>query len=92
MTQQYIVGEFSAFLGDLAPVPDELLGSALQTLRCEVETSPVSRLHLLTQQALVLTGAISWKTLQEGDMRRFCREVDTAVAFRQFVASANLLR
>jgi len=91
MTQQYMVGEFSAFLGELPPVPDELLGSALQTLRREVEESPVWSLHLLTQRALALTEAISWVTLEQGDMQRFCRGVDTAVAFRHFVASANLL-
>ncbi len=33
MTAQYIVGEFSALLGDLLPVPDEGLCGALDELR-----------------------------------------------------------
>ncbi len=44
MTTQYIVGEFSALLGDLLPVPDDLLCGALRDLQHEVEASPVSRL------------------------------------------------
>ena len=92
VTQQYIVGEFSALLGELSAVPyDEPLGRALQALRHEVEACAASRLHLLTPRALALTAAISWVTFEEGDMERFCRSVDTAVGFRHFVASANLL-
>lgn len=37
MTRQYIVGEFSALLGDLLPVPDDVLCGALLDLQREVE-------------------------------------------------------
>jgi hypothetical protein len=91
MTVQYIVGEFSAFLGDLLPVPDEVLSGALHDLRREVEASPVARLHALAGRAISLTDAICWVTLERGDMTRFCRDVETAVALRQFTISAKLL-
>jgi len=91
MTLQYIVGEFSALLGDLMPVPDEGLRGALYDLRREVEESPVSRLHALARRATRLTDVICWVTLERGDMTRFCRDVETAVALRQFTICAKLL-
>lgn len=91
MTVQYIVGEFSAILGDLLPVSDEVLSRALHDLRREVEASPVARLHALAGPAISLTDAICWVTLERGDMTRFCRDVETAVALRQFTVCAKLL-
>ena len=91
MTVQYIVGEFSALLGDLLPVPDEVLSAALHDLRREVEATPVARLHTLAGRAISLTGVICCLTLERGDMTRFCRDVATAVALRQFTISAKLL-
>jgi len=91
MTVQYIVGEFSALLGDLLPIPDEVLCGALYDLRREVEESPVSRLHMLARRAIRLTDMICWVTLERGDMTGFCRDVETAVALRQFTISAKLL-
>ncbi len=91
MTAQYIVGEFSALLGDLLPVPDERLCGALYDLRREVEESPVSRLHLLARRATRLTDVICWVTRERGDTTRFCRDAETAVALRQFTISAKLL-
>ncbi|TMD04190.1 MAG: hypothetical protein E6J01_13815 [Chloroflexi bacterium] len=89
MTRQ--VGEFSALLGDLLPVPDDLLCGALRDLQREVEASPVSRLHVLARRAISLTDVVCWVTLERGNMMRFCRDVDTAVALRQFTVSAKLL-
>lgn len=91
MTTQYIVGEFSALLGDLLPVPDDELCGALHALQQEVEASPVSRLHMLAKRAISLTDVICWVTLERGDMTQFCRDVDTALALRQFSLSAKLL-
>jgi hypothetical protein len=91
MTVQYIAGEFSALLGDLLPVPDEGLSGALQDLRREVEDSPVSRLDMLVGRATRLTDVICWVTLERGEMTRFCRDVETAIALRQFTICAKLL-
>lgn len=91
MTEQYIIGELSSLLADLQPAPDELLGGALRDLRREVEASPVSKLPPLAQHAITLTDRICWVTLGRGDVARFCRDVDTAVALREVAVSANLL-
>ncbi len=91
MTVRYIAGEFSALLGDLLPVPDEVLCGALYDLRREVEESPVSRLHILARRATRLTDVICWVTLERGDMTRFCHDVETAVALRLFTICAKLL-
>ncbi len=91
MTVQYIVGEFSALLGDLLPIPDEALGGALFDLRREVEESPVSKLHMLARRATRLTDVICWVTLERGDMTRFCHDVETAVGLRQLTICAKLL-
>jgi hypothetical protein len=90
MTQQYIIGEFSALLGDLL-VPHAVLDSALRDLRLQVEVSHLSGLHVLARRAINLTDAICWVTLEQGDLRIFCRDVEAAVALREFVICANLL-
>lgn len=89
MTTRYIVGEFSALLGDLLPVPDDLLCSALRDLQREVEASPVSKLHVLARRAISLTDVICWVTLERGNMTRFCRDVETAVALRESRSALN---
>ncbi|HYM50864.1 MAG TPA: hypothetical protein VET65_09890 [Candidatus Limnocylindrales bacterium] len=91
MTKQYLVGELSSLLACLLPVPDESLGNALRDLRREVEAGPVSSLPPLARQAVTLTDLICWVTLERGDVARFCRDVDTAVALREFALSADLL-
>ncbi len=48
MTTQYIVGEFSALLGDLLPVADGLLCGALLDLQREAEASPCRDFKLLS--------------------------------------------
>jgi hypothetical protein len=90
MTQQYIVGELSALLAGLQPAPDEL-GEAVSNLRHEVEFGPLPKLSVLAREALALTDMICWVTLEQGDVSGFRRYADTAVALREFTASANLL-
>jgi hypothetical protein len=91
VTEQYLIGELSALLADLQPVPDESLAAALHSLRREVEAGPPARLAPLAQQALDLTEMICWVTLERGDVALFCRDVDAAVGLREFATSANLL-
>ncbi len=91
MTQQYIVGEFSALLAGLQPVTGELLGEAVGDLRHEVEFGPLPMLPRLAREAMTLTDMICWVALEQGDMSGFRRYADAAVALREFTASANLL-
>jgi hypothetical protein len=91
VTQQYIVGELSALLAGLQPVPDELLGEAVSNLRHEVEFGPLPKLSVLAREAVTLSDMICWVALEQGDVSGFSRYADTAAALREFTASANLL-
>jgi hypothetical protein len=91
MTQQYIVGEFSSLLAELQPAPGQLLASAVDDLRREVEIGPRTQLPWLAQEALILADTICWNALDQGDAKGFCRYAGTAVALRDFTVSANLL-
>jgi hypothetical protein len=91
LTQQYIVGEFSSLLEELQPVPSARLGNALNDLRRDVELGSLPMLPRLAQEAMTLTDAICWVSLEQGDLNGFSRYVSTAVALREFTVSANLL-
>jgi hypothetical protein len=91
MTQQYIAGEFSALLAGLQPVHVGLVGQAVKRLRHEVEFGPLPMLPQLAREALALTDMTCWVSLEHGDLSGFRRGADTAVALREFAASANLL-
>ena len=91
MTQQYIVGEFSALLAGLQPVTGELLGEAVGDLRHEVEFGPLPMLPRLAREAMTLTDMICSVALEQGDLSGFSRYVAAAVALREFTVSANLL-
>ena len=91
MTQQYIAGEFSALLAGLQPVDVGLMGQAVNHLRHEIEFGPLPMLPQLAREALALTDMTCWVSLEHGDLSGFRRCADTAVALREFAASANLL-
>jgi hypothetical protein len=91
MTQQYILGEFSALLAELQPVNGELLGEAVCNLRHEIEFGPLPMLPRLAREAMTLTDMICWVALEQGDVSSFRRYADAAIALREFTASANLL-
>ena len=91
MTEQYLVGEFSSLLGELQPVPDAQLASALRDLRRQVEACPPCRLSCLARQAITLTDVICWRTFEGGDVGRFCQEIETVVRLEEFAINANLL-
>jgi hypothetical protein len=89
MTQQYLIGQFSSLLGDLQPAPAGWL-AAVHDLRREVESSPLPVLPQLAHKAMDLTDMICWAALEQGDVGGFCRYAETAVALREFTASAGL--
>jgi hypothetical protein len=91
MTQDYLIGELSALLGDLQPGTDGHLGSALQHLRHRVEHVPVWRLAPLAREAMSLAGVVCWVALERGDLVQFAHEVNAAAALRDFTDCANLL-
>ncbi len=91
MTQQYLVGEFSALLGDLERTAAEWQ-PAVHGLRREVESSPVATLPEFADEATELIDTICWAALQRGDVTRFCSCAKTAAALGDFIESAGFLR
>jgi len=91
VTQQYIVGEFSALLAGLYPAPDEMLRDAVGDLRHQVEFSPLSAFPRLAEEALHLTDTICWAALERGDAAAFRRCAGAALALRDFGVDAGLL-
>ena len=78
MTQQYLIGQFSALLEELQPPPGEWLASAVYDLRQEVESSPVQMLPRLAHTAMDLTDVICWTALERGDAAGFYRYAKAA--------------
>jgi hypothetical protein len=91
VTQQYIVGEFSALLGDLQRIPGGEL-AAVRELRREVESSPLQILPRLAREAMNLTDMICLAALEQGDVSGFRDCARTAVALGEFTDNARLLR
>ena len=91
MTQQYLIGQFSVFLGELQPPPGEAMADAVRDLRREVETSSLQMLPELAREAMRLTDVICWGALERGDPRGFCRYADAAVALGEFADSAGFI-
>jgi hypothetical protein len=90
MTQQYIIGELSALLGEFQPPPGERLAAAVHALRREVESSSLATLPWLAHQAMDLTDAICWAALEQGDSSAFCRNAKAGFALGEFTDSAGL--
>lgn len=90
MTQQYIVGEFSALLGDLQPAPGEWV-AAIDDLRRAVESSPLPMFPALAHDALSLTDMVCWAALERGQVNAFVGYAKTAVALREFAENARLM-
>ena len=91
MTQQYIIGQFSALLEDLQPAPGEALALAIHDLRRQVESSPLAALPALAHEAMSLTDVVCWSALERGDPNGFCRYAKAAFALGEFADSAGLL-
>jgi hypothetical protein len=91
MTQQYLIGQFSALLEELQPAPGDWLAGAVRDLRREVESSSVQTLPRLAHQALDLTDVICWAALERGDCSGFGRYAKAAAALGDFTDSAGLV-
>ncbi len=88
MTQQYIIGQFSALLGELQPPPGECLAAAVHDLRRDVEAAPLPMLPKLAREAMNLTDTICWEALERGDPNGFGRYANAAVALGEFADNA----
>jgi hypothetical protein len=90
MTQQYLLGQFSALLGDLERTVAEWQ-PAVHDLRREVEFSPLAMLPELADKVMALTDAICWAARQRGDVTRFRSCAKAAAELGEFIDSAGRL-
>jgi hypothetical protein len=90
MTQQYLLGQFSALLEDLERTAAEWQ-PAVDGLRREVESSPLAMLPELADTVMELTDTICWAALQRGDVTRFRSCAKAAAELGEFIDSAGLL-
>jgi len=91
LTQQYIVGELSSLLAEFESARDGFLRDAVGSLRHEVESSSLSILPQLAQEALDLTDLICRSALEQRDADAFCRSLAAASALGDFGVAAGLL-
>ena len=91
MTQQYLVGQFSALLADLERTAAEWQ-PAVHGLRRDVESSPVAMLPELADEVTELIDTICWAALERGDVPRFSSCAKAAAALGEFTDSAGFLR
>lgn len=90
VTQQYIVGQFSALLEELQ-LPSGEWFATVRRLRSEVESCPLSMLPRLAQEAMGLTDRICWSAVERGDVSSFCGYSRSAAALGEFLDNAGLL-
>lgn len=92
MTQEYLVGELSARLGQLQAAAQ--LPAACEDvarLRRRVENGPVTWLPGELTQALALAEQMCWDSLSRGDAWAFDRQAALCADLRLFGACAGLI-
>lgn len=92
MTQQYLAGELSVLLAQLAAVAtsprsrETALG-----LRRLAETVPVSDLAFVVAGALALGDELCWESLESGSAAAFAEQAGIGAELREFGVSSRLL-
>jgi hypothetical protein len=90
MTRQYLVGEFSAILGDLQDAGiDEVARGEVHRLRRQVEALPPTMLATPLIRAAELIERLCWRSLIRGDLQALMREMAVADELREFGACAG---
>jgi hypothetical protein len=91
MTQQYLVGQLSALLGDLERTAAEW-EALVHDLRRVVECSQPPVLPALVGDVLQLSDSVCWAALDHGDAKRFRSCAQAAAELGEFIDSAGLRR
>jgi len=92
MIQDYLAGELSVHLGDLAEAtPPWVAVQDVIRLRHQVESGPVSGLATATERALTMADGLCWDSLTRGDTDTFTRQARVSAELRQFGVCARLL-
>jgi hypothetical protein len=92
MTQEYLVGELSARLGQLQAVARHTaVRDDVACLRRQVEDGPVAWLPAELARALALADRMCWDSLSRGDAVAFDRQAALCADLRLFGACARLV-
>jgi len=91
MTQQYLIGEFSACLEQLQAATAHEAAQDVARLRHQVEMGPPAGLGVAALRALALAEGLCWESLSHGDMAAFTRQSKVSADLRLFGVCARLL-
>lgn len=91
MTQEYLIGELSARLGQLQAAARHAACGDVADLRHQVESRSVTSLGTEVAQALVLADKLCWESLSQGDTAAFSRQAAIGADLRLFGACARLI-
>ncbi|MDR0346461.1 MAG: hypothetical protein LBI49_25755 [Nocardiopsaceae bacterium] len=91
MTQQYLIGELSAHLGQLEAAAARDAAPDVAQLRHEAEDGPLTGLGTVAVRALALADGLCWQSLARGDTAAFSRQAEISADLRQFGVCARLL-
>ncbi|HTX83270.1 MAG TPA: hypothetical protein VME44_13865 [Streptosporangiaceae bacterium] len=91
MTQQYLIGELSAHLGDLRDAVKSEPARDIFRLQCEVENGPLTALAPAARRAIALADLSCWESLTRGDIAGFCEQARVGADLRLFGVCALLL-
>ncbi len=93
MTQQYVIGELSARLGELQAVAtDQERAREVACLRSEAERVPPAALGSVVIRALGLGDRLCWESLKCGDALAFRHEAAICAGLWEFGICARLAR
>lgn len=91
MTQQYLIGEFAARLGQLEAVAAKGAARDVACLRREVENGAPNALPPAAARAMELADSICWQSLARGDVAAFARQAAVSADLQLFSVCARLL-
>jgi hypothetical protein len=92
VTQQYLVGELSLLLSNVAAVAvDQTDAIEVARLRREAETSPTGQLASIAARALHLMDTLCWASLSCGDVAAFQHQADVSSRLYEFCVCSGLL-
>lgn len=92
VTDQYLIGELSQRLGQLAAtMPDASTTGEVVLLRRSAETCPFAELATVLRRALRVADAACWRSLAAGDTTTFARQSHVSTDLHGFGVCAGLI-
>ncbi len=91
MTQQYLAGELSLLIAQLAGIAPGRAAADAHRLRLEAESWPLGALPSVAIRALALADELCWDALSRGEAEAFGRRARLAADLYEFGVCADLL-